>query len=83
MTTSSIESRAITHLRSLSRNRVNNVVTADDVQNFLTKINFKGTSNARLSIVRTVLQSPNFVTVGYTKSKRPVARGRTITAWVA
>ncbi len=83
MANSNLVTKATTHLRSLSRKRVNRVVTADDVQNFLNKQGFFGSDNARLSIVRQVLQTPNFTPVGTTRSKRQEARSRTITAWTA
>lgn len=83
MANSNIVSKATTYLRSLSRKRVNRVVTADDVQNFLTRNGFRGDLNERLSVVRQVLRSPNFYAVGTTRSKREEARSRTITAWTA
>lgn len=83
MANSNLVTKATTYLRSLSRKRVNRVVTADDVQNFLTKQGFRGTNNERLSIVRQVLQAPNFLAIGTTRSKREEARSRTITAWTA
>lgn len=83
MATSNIVSKATSYLRSLSRKRVNRIVTADDVQNFLTRQGFSGSTNARLSVVRQVLRTPNFYSVGETASKREAARSRTITAWTA
>lgn len=83
MATEKMVSKATTHIKSLSNRRSNGVVTADDVQNYLSKQKFHGDQNERLSIVRSVLQTPNFYPVGVQKSTRPTARGRTIRKWVA
>lgn len=80
---SNITERATSHLRRLARNRRSRIVTADDVQNFLDRNNFRGSQNERLSITRQVLNKTNFVAipqVGF-RSTRPQARGRTITPW--
>lgn len=69
------------YLRGLARRRVNGVVTADDVQNYLNRKGFALSSSARLSLTRQALQEPTFLNVGSVPSKRPVARGRKITAW--
>jgi hypothetical protein len=74
-------SKATGYLRGLARRRSNSTVTADDVQSYLTKNGFRGNVNERLSIVRSVLRSPNFTSMGLTQSSREVARGRSITAW--
>ena len=74
-------SKATTYLRGLARRRSDSIVTADDVQNYLTKNGFRGNVNERLSIVRSVLREPNFVTAGTVRSEREAARSRTITAW--
>lgn len=74
-------SKATGYLRGLARRRSNSLVTADDVQNYLTKNGFRGNVNERLSIVRSVLRSPNFISAGTMQSSREAARGRTITAW--
>jgi hypothetical protein len=74
-------SKATTYVRGLANRRSTRIVTADDVQNYLTKNGFRGSQNARLSIVRSVLSRSNFLPVGTTQSSREVARSRTITAW--
>ena len=74
-------SKATGYLRGLARRRSNSMVTADDVQSYLTKNGFRGNQNERLSVVRSVLRTPNFVSAGTTQSSREAARGRMITAW--
>ena len=71
------------YLRGLSRRRSDGIVTADDVQNYLTRKGFNFGQNERLSVTRSVLGEPNFVPVGTVSSRREAARGRTITAWSA
>jgi hypothetical protein len=74
-------SKATSYLRSLARRRNDAVVTADDVQNFLSQNGFRGNTNERLSVIRSVLREPNFYAIGTTKSNRDAARSRTISAW--
>jgi hypothetical protein len=79
----SVVTKATTYVRSLARRRGSRIVTADDVQNYLTKQNFRGNQNERLSVVRSVLNDRNFTKIGTTQSSRDVARSRTISAWTA
>jgi hypothetical protein len=81
MSDSKTVTQLTSYLRGLARRRKNSIVTADDVQNFLTRKNFTASQNERLSITRTVLQEPTFLPVGMVASKRGVARGRRVTAW--
>lgn len=83
MATEKIINKAAKYLETLSRRRANGVVTADDVQNYLSKQKFSSNQNERLSVVRSVLQVPRFYPMGEQKSTRPKARGRTIRTWVA
>lgn len=76
-------SKTTTYVKGLVRRRSNAIVTADDVQNYLTKNGYRGTQNERLSIVRSVLREPTFVSNGSVPSTREAARGRSITAWTA
>lgn len=78
-----VVSQLNSYLRGLSRRRSNGIVTADDVQNYLTKKGFGMGQNERLSLTRSVLGEQNFVAVGEVPSRRPAARGRVITAWSA
>jgi hypothetical protein len=80
-TRESVVTKATTYARSLARRRGSRIVTADDVQNYLTKQNYRGSQNDRLSIVRSVLNAKNFVNLGRTHSTRDAARSRSITAW--
>lgn len=77
----SVVTKATSYVKGLARRRGSRIVTADDVQNYLTKNRFRGNQNDRLSIVRSVLNDSNFVSLGRTRSTRDVARSRTITAW--
>lgn len=70
------------YLRGLSRRRNSGIVTADDVQNYLTRKQFSGNTNERLSIIRSVLREPTFFRAGSVQSKREAARGRRVTAWM-
>lgn len=78
---SNMVSQLTSYLRGLSRRRSSGYVTADDVQNFLSRKGFRGNQNQRLSITRTVLSAPEFTSVGSVPSKRDAARSRRITAW--
>jgi len=81
MATTNLVSQTTNYLRGLARRRNSGIVTADDVVNFLTKKNVRLSQNERLSVTRQVLGAPNFYAIGYTRSARPEARSRTITAW--
>jgi hypothetical protein len=74
-------SKATTYLRGLARKRTSAIVTADDVQNYLTRNGFRGNTNERLSVIRSVLREPTFNAVGTVKSNRDAARSRTISSW--
>lgn len=74
-------SKATGYVKGLARRRSNKQVSADDVQNFLNKSNFRGSTNERMSIVRSVLRTPTFSAAGSVQSLREEARGRMITAW--
>lgn len=75
-------SRTTSYLRGLAHRRPNNIVTADDIQNYLSRQGFSNNVNERLSVVRSVL-NPNtgFHRIGTTQSTREAARGRTISTW--
>jgi hypothetical protein len=81
MSNTQIVSRAVNYLRSLARRRTSGFVTADDVQRYLDNQNFPRNTNARLSVVRQVLNTSNFQATGFTPSRREEARRRNITAW--
>ena len=71
------------HLRGLSYRRKDNVVTADDAQSYLSKYGIdKKKVRTRLSIVNSVLRTPQFESVGYRASERRAARNRQITEWM-
>lgn len=80
-TTEKTVAKATSYLRSLAKKRTSSIVTADDVQSFLSKAGFKGNTNKRLSVIRSVLRGPTFYAIGNTRSTREAARSRTITAW--
>lgn len=77
-----IRTKMHTHLRSLSKRRTDGFVTADDANKFL---DTSGVSpyltDVRLSITRSVLNKPEFRASGWTTSRRPVARNRSIRRW--
>ena len=83
MASEKIINKASSYLQTLSRRRANGVVTADDVQNYLSKNKFNGGQNERLSVVHSVLKMPTFYAIGFQKSNRPRAKGRAILKWVA
>jgi hypothetical protein len=84
MSNSPLVQQATTYLKSLSRRRQTGLVSADDVHSFLDRNNaFVGNSNVRLSFIRRVLRKPTFVDIMNVPSKRPVAKGRKITGWIA
>lgn len=68
------------YLRSLSKRRQSQVVTADDANTYLSR---RGISSVdgRLSYINSAFANPTFVQVEMTPSRRPVAKGRKITAW--
>jgi len=71
-----------TWLNSLIRRRQSGTVTADDIHTYLDR---QGVSprevRTRLRFINSMFGSGEFVPVGYSRSTRPVARGRTITEW--
>ena len=77
--------RMTSYLRSLSNRRSSGVVTADDVHAYLTREGVHQKQvKTRLSFINSVLAgSGEFVQDGTTRSTRPEAKGRTITAWTA
>lgn len=76
--------RMYSYLSSLSRKRSNGVVTADDAHRYLDRAGVPSRQiRTRLRYINSVLRTPNFSSVGSTRSSRPVARGRTITEWSA
>lgn len=80
-TRENVVAKATSYVRGLAKRRSNNVVTADDVQNFLSSKKFRGSTTDRMSVVRSVLNTTNFRQIGTTPSVREVARGRRVTAW--
>lgn len=81
MNTERTVARATSYLRGLASRRKSRTVTADDVQNFLSRNGFPSKTNARLSVIRSVLRTPNFRPTGSAPSSRPAARGRKVTTW--
>jgi len=69
------------YLNRLASKRV--FVTADDVQNYLSKKNYRGSMNQRLSLVRSVLNDKFMTPAGMVSSTRKAARGRMIRRWEA
>lgn len=76
-----VVSEVTTYLRRVGGRRTSKVVTADDVQNYLDNKSFRGSRDERLSVIRSVLQEPQFTPSGYTRSTREAARGRMIREW--
>jgi hypothetical protein len=70
-----------TYLRSLSRKRSNNVISADDAHTFLDRQGWSRKPAQRLSVINAVLREPMFESVGSMPSSREAARGRAITQW--
>lgn len=82
MTKNEVIHKATTYLRGLSKRRPNGMFSADDLQHFMTTKKYRGNTNERLSVIRTVLQENNgFERVGTVSSTREQARGRKISAW--
>jgi len=77
--------RMTSYLRSLSNRRSSGVVTADDVNAYLTREGVHQKQiRTRLSFINAVLAgSGEFEQDGMVASTRPAAKGRTITAWTA
>jgi hypothetical protein len=75
------DSQLVSYLRRLATRRQSGVVSADDVQNFLTRNGFSGDTNERLSIVRRTLSNAPFRRHAAARSARPAARGRFITTY--
>lgn len=82
-TAESLRSSLNTYLRSLSRKRSDNVVTADDAQNYLSKAGFRNNAMKRLSVINSVLREPLFENVGARPSSRPAAKSRQVSEWIA
>lgn len=80
MSNDKVVENARSYVRGLIRRRNNRKASADDVQRYLNLKGFRGDVNERLSVVRSVLRTPLRPT-GTMKSRRPEARGRSITAW--
>ena len=77
-----LQEQLTSYLRRLATRRNSNAVTADDVNNFLSRKGYDFlTQNERLSVTRSVLNEQNFYATGVTNSTRPEARGRQITVW--
>jgi predicted Zn-dependent protease len=77
--------RMTSYLRSLSNRRSSGVVTADDAHAYLTREGVHQKQvRTRLSFINAALAgSGEFEQNGMTRSTRPSAKGRTITAWTA
>jgi len=77
--------RMTSYLRSLSNRRSSGVVTADDVNAYLTREGVHQKQvRTRLSFINSVLAgSGEFEQNGMVASTRPQAKGRSITAWMA
>ena len=77
--------RMTSYLRSLSNRRSSGIVTADDVNAYLTREGVHQKQvKTRLSFINAVLAgSGEFEQNGTVASARPAAKGRTITAWTA
>jgi len=75
--------RMTSYLRSLSNRRSSGVVTADDVNAYLTREGVHQKQiRTRLSFINAVLAGSGEQD-GMVASTRPAAKGRTITAWTA
>jgi predicted Zn-dependent protease len=76
--------RIATYLRSLANRRSTGTVSADDVHNYLTRDGVREQQvRTRLSFINSVFGSGMFEQAGMTRSTRPQAKGRSITAWMA
>lgn len=70
------------YLRSLAARRTTGVVTADDVNNYLSRDGVQPEQvRTRLSFINSVLREPMFEQTGTVPSSRPAAKGRSISAW--
>jgi hypothetical protein len=70
------------YVRNLASRRSSGVVTADDVQAYLTRQGISARQiRTRLSFVNSVLRAPMFESTGTVYSTRPEAKGRAISAW--
>ena len=72
------------YLRGLANRRSTGVVTADDVHNYLTREGVLAKQiRTRLSFINAALAgSGMFEQTGMTRSGRPEAKGRAISAWM-
>lgn len=74
--------KVTSYVRSLANRRSSGVVTADDVQAYLTRQGISARQvRTRLSFVNSVLRGPMFESNGTVYSTRPEAKGRAISAW--
>jgi predicted Zn-dependent protease len=76
--------RMISYLRSLANRRSSGVVSADDVHTYLNRQGVQPQqTRTRLSFINSVLAgSGMFEQAGTTRSMRPQAKGRAISAWM-
>jgi predicted Zn-dependent protease len=75
--------RIASYLRSLASRRSSGTVSADDVHNYLTRDGVNvGQVRTRLSFINSVFGSGMFEQAGMTRSVRPQAKGRAISAWM-
>jgi hypothetical protein len=83
MENTKLERQLHTYLRTLSYNRGNGVVTADDAQRFLGRKKVSRSMRVRLAYINRTFSSSTFVNVGQKPSVREEAKGRKITQWFA
>lgn len=71
------------HLKGLTNRRSfpNDIVTADDAEKYLDTLGVSRDVRTRLSLINSVLRSPNFTAVGERYSTRSKAKRRAITEW--
>ena len=74
--------RMVSYLRALANRRSSGVVTADDAHTFLTRegVNI-GQVRTRLSFINSAFSGEMFERTGTTRSTRPQAKGRAISAY--
>lgn len=74
--------RIMSYLRSLASRRSSGTVTADDVHTYLTRDGVREEQvRTRLSFINSVFSNEMFESMGTSRSTRPQAKGRTITAY--
>jgi len=71
------------YLRSIANRRQSGLVTADDANTYLARngVNTKQV-RVRQSLINSAFQGGSFFPTGMTVSSRPVAKSRSITAWM-